>query len=350
MRVAMLTGGGDCPGLNAVMRAVVRKGERDLRRRARRLPRRLAGRASTAPADAARRRDAAGAPCPAAARSSARRAPTRSRSTAGVERVQGDASTDLGIDALIAIGGEDTLGVAAKLRRRGRARSSACPRPSTTTCRPPSSPSASTPRCRSPPTPSTGCTPPPRPTTGSWSSRSWAATPATSPPWAGIAGGATMILIPEEPFDIDEVCDAIRPPPRGRPLRLDRRRRRGRRAQGGHAGAGQSARSTQFGHVRLGGIGNRPGRGDRGPHRLRDPGRPSSATSSAAARRRRSTGCSPPASASPPSTPCTTAPSARWSRCRPARSSGCRWPRPWASSRRSTPTLYHGVAEVFFAG
>ena len=27
MRVAMLTGGGDCPGLNAVMRAVVRKGQ-----------------------------------------------------------------------------------------------------------------------------------------------------------------------------------------------------------------------------------------------------------------------------------------------------------------------------------
>src|SRR5690606_21385752 len=28
MRVAMLTGGGDCPGLNAVMRAVVRKGHK----------------------------------------------------------------------------------------------------------------------------------------------------------------------------------------------------------------------------------------------------------------------------------------------------------------------------------
>ena len=27
MRVGMLTGGGDCPGLNAVMRAVVRKGD-----------------------------------------------------------------------------------------------------------------------------------------------------------------------------------------------------------------------------------------------------------------------------------------------------------------------------------
>ncbi len=28
--------------------------------------------------------------------------------------------------------------------------------------------------------------------------------------WAGIAGGATMILIPEEPFDIEQVADAIR--------------------------------------------------------------------------------------------------------------------------------------------
>ncbi|MGP8249131.1 MAG: 6-phosphofructokinase, partial [Candidatus Dormibacteria bacterium] len=27
MRVGVLTGGGDCPGLNAVIRAVVRKGE-----------------------------------------------------------------------------------------------------------------------------------------------------------------------------------------------------------------------------------------------------------------------------------------------------------------------------------
>ena len=28
LRVGLLTGGGDCPGLNAVIRAVVRKGER----------------------------------------------------------------------------------------------------------------------------------------------------------------------------------------------------------------------------------------------------------------------------------------------------------------------------------
>ena len=32
MRVGLLTGGGDCPGLNAVIRAVVRKGIDALRR------------------------------------------------------------------------------------------------------------------------------------------------------------------------------------------------------------------------------------------------------------------------------------------------------------------------------
>ena len=42
MRIGMLTGGGDCPGLNAVIRAVVRKGEGELRPQDRRLPPRLA--------------------------------------------------------------------------------------------------------------------------------------------------------------------------------------------------------------------------------------------------------------------------------------------------------------------
>ena len=28
--------------------------------------------------------------------------------------------------------------------------------------------------------------------------------------WAGIAGGATTVLIPEKPFDIEEVCAALR--------------------------------------------------------------------------------------------------------------------------------------------
>ena len=85
MRVAMLTGGGDCPGLNAVMRAVVRKGEmvygdelvgfRDGWRGP------IEG--DLVPLSVEPR---SGARCPGAARSSARRARTPSRSTAAPRR------------------------------------------------------------------------------------------------------------------------------------------------------------------------------------------------------------------------------------------------------------------------
>jgi 6-phosphofructokinase 1 len=78
--------------------------------------------------------------------------------------------------------------------------------------------------------------------------------------YAGMAGGADVILIPEEPFDVDEVCDRIR-----------HRHLRGARfsivvvAEGAlpkegtmvtqePADGGQ--RVDQFGHARLGGIGN----------------------------------------------------------------------------------------------
>ena len=70
---------------------------------------------------------------------------------------------------------------------------------------------------------------------------------------AGIAGGATVILIPEQPFDIDEVCTVLR-----------RRHDRGRYAsivvvaEGAEPAAGTLPIGLkvydQFGHVRLGGI------------------------------------------------------------------------------------------------
>jgi ATP-dependent phosphofructokinase / diphosphate-dependent phosphofructokinase len=73
--------------------------------------------------------------------------------------------------------------------------------------------------------------------------------------WAGIAGGATLTLIPEQPFDIDEVCAAI-----------TRRHSAGRYATIVVIAEGATPRSgtiqlapeerDQFGHVRLGGIGN----------------------------------------------------------------------------------------------
>ena len=62
--------------------------------------------------------------------------------------------------------------------------------------------------------------------------------------YAGLAGGADMILVPEEPFDIEEVCQSHHaPPPRRREL-LDRRRRRGRDPGRGHDGARSRASST----------------------------------------------------------------------------------------------------------
>lgn len=71
---------------------------------------------------------------------------------------------------------------------------------------------------------------------------------------AGIAGGADIILIPEKPFDIDEVCALIK-----------RRQERGKNfsivvvAEGakpkGEVGIVYSESLDEFGHIRLGGIG-----------------------------------------------------------------------------------------------
>lgn len=71
---------------------------------------------------------------------------------------------------------------------------------------------------------------------------------------AGLAGGADVILIPEKPFDIDEVCEYIR-----------RRQKRGRNfslivvAEGAKPKGGKeivySESIDEFGHISLGGVG-----------------------------------------------------------------------------------------------
>ena len=53
--------------------------------------------------------------------------------------------------------------------------------------------------------------------------------------YAGIAGGASVVLIPEIPFDIDKVVRPPPPPSRQGSLRLDRRRGRGRLTDPRHA-------------------------------------------------------------------------------------------------------------------
>ncbi len=78
--------------------------------------------------------------------------------------------------------------------------------------------------------------------------------------YAGVAGGAAEVLVPERPFDVDAVCD-----------RLERRHRRGRYSSvvvvsegalpgpDAQAEAARVATATgvvdQFGHAQLGGIG-----------------------------------------------------------------------------------------------
>ena len=85
MRIGVLTGGGDCPGLNAVIRAIVRKGVGHYGHEF--VGYRDGWRGPLEGDPAARDRPRCAASCPAAARSSAPRAPTRSSEDGGVERI-----------------------------------------------------------------------------------------------------------------------------------------------------------------------------------------------------------------------------------------------------------------------
>ena len=111
MRVGILTGGGDCPGLNAVIRAAVRVGEQQghehvgLRGGWRGLLMR-----ETLPLD----REVV-APILTRGGTILRSSRTNPFKDAGGGEECVRAFADLGLDALIAIGGEDTLGVARRL-------------------------------------------------------------------------------------------------------------------------------------------------------------------------------------------------------------------------------------------
>src|ERR1700753_3419194 len=120
MRVGVLTGGGDCPGLNAVIRAVVRKGVQEYGyefvgfRDGWRGP--LEG--DTVPLDVQAVRGIL--PRGGTILGTSRTNPFASSGSgpSGAERIK-DNLAGLGGDALIAIGGEDTLGAATKLYAEG---------------------------------------------------------------------------------------------------------------------------------------------------------------------------------------------------------------------------------------
>jgi 6-phosphofructokinase 1 len=112
MRVGVLTGGGDCPGLNAVIRAIVRKGVQEYGydftgfRDGWRGP--LDG--HTIPLDIPAVRGIL--PRGGTILGSSRTNPLNEEN--GIRRIK-DNLAALGVDALITIGGEDTLGVATRL-------------------------------------------------------------------------------------------------------------------------------------------------------------------------------------------------------------------------------------------
>jgi 6-phosphofructokinase 1 len=116
MRVGVLTGGGDCPGLNAVIRAVVRKGVKDYDfefigfRDGWKGP--LEGLTTELGVDQVRGILPRGGTILGSSRTNP------FKIDGGVEQIKSNLA-DRGVDALVAIGGEDTLGVATKLHELG---------------------------------------------------------------------------------------------------------------------------------------------------------------------------------------------------------------------------------------
>jgi ATP-dependent phosphofructokinase / diphosphate-dependent phosphofructokinase len=118
MRVGVLTGGGDCPGLNAVIRAVVRTGvaEHDMEfigfRDGWRGP--LEGDTMVLDVAAVRGILPRGGTILGSSRTNPLAESAAAGGKSGLERIRENLDS-LGVDALVAIGGEDTLGVASRL-------------------------------------------------------------------------------------------------------------------------------------------------------------------------------------------------------------------------------------------
>jgi 6-phosphofructokinase 1 len=248
-RIGLLTGGGDCPGLNAVIRAVVRKGINAYGHEFVGFKYGWAGvlEGDVMPLthDTTRGILHRGGTILGTSRTNV------FRQENGLERVRASLEK-LGIDALIPIGGEDTLGVAGKLSEAGV-------------------PVVGVPKTIDNDLAGTDFT-------FGFQTAVQIATDAIDrlhttaeshnrvivvevmgrhagwiAAYSGLAGGADVVLVPERPFDIEEVCD-----------RLRRRHAHGRNfsivvvAEGATPKDGETMSEFQttdsFGHVRLGGI------------------------------------------------------------------------------------------------
>jgi phosphofructokinase-like protein len=252
MRVGVLTGGGDCPGLNAVIRAVVRKGEGLYGHNLIGFRHGWRGVVEAETVDLTTSSTRGILPRGGTILGSSRTNPFKSDD--GVERVL-DTLRRERIDALIAIGGEDTLGVAAKLGPEG-VKVVGVPK----TIDNDLSATEVTFGFDTAVQIATDAIDRLHTTAESHDRVMVVEVMGRHAGWiavhSGMAGGADIILIPELPFDIAEVCE-----------RIQHRHRSGSSfsivvvAEGATPAEGtmtlQSGETDEFGHVRLGGVANR---------------------------------------------------------------------------------------------
>ncbi len=119
---------------------------------------------------------------------------------------------------------------------------------------------------------------------------------------AGIAGGANVVLIPEQPFDIEKVCEYVEKRFESHYAPIVVVSEGATPVEGGDMTL-VSGEKDAFGHVRLGGIGDRLAKRDRGPHRQGGAGRRARPRPARRDARRRSTAGSRPGSGCRPSRP-----------------------------------------------
>jgi len=260
MRIGVLTGGGDCPGLNAVIRAVVRKAIMHYGWEVWGIKNGWAGYINKDAEPLDLWKVSGILPKGGTILGTSRTNPFKKE---GIPEKILENAKEMGIDATVAIGGEDTLGVAYKLYQMGM-------------------PSVGVPKTIDNDLGGTDFT-------FGFDTAVNIATEAIDrlhttaeshhrvivvevmgrhtgwiAVFAGIAGGADVILVPEKPFDVTEVCELIK-----------RRHERGKsfsivvvaegakfRSEGDVDGSliTQDVEVDEFGHVRLGGIGSVLGR------------------------------------------------------------------------------------------
>jgi ATP-dependent phosphofructokinase / diphosphate-dependent phosphofructokinase len=252
MRVGVLTGGGDCPGLNAVIRAVVRKGvtQHGFEFVGFRDGWRGPMEGVTMPLGIEQCRGIL--PRGGTILGSSRTNPFKV--DGGVQRIKDNLAAD-GVDALVAIGGEDTLGVATKLADLG-VNVVGVPK----TIDNDLSGTDFTFGFDTAVNIATEAIDRLHTTAESHHRVLVVEVMGRHAGWialhAGIAGGASTVLIPEQPFDIDEVCALVqkRFESRFAPIVVVSE---GAVPRDGTGMTLQSGELDAFGHVRLGGIGDR---------------------------------------------------------------------------------------------